>query len=998
MKKIYLSLGLALFLAVVFYSAGVGFAVTEPDNRDTGYCLDNPETPICGVMNYNPPKSGGGGGSPTPTPSSVPPASGVLSFTPFSVKDKGVFAIKLSGAENVPASTVARLWIDPDNSGSFKNFGTWLTVGELKKGVQRTMNCSAYSSYDPSGAVDVRGKVLNQRLFISYEGLGYGSEIVSHIKDCSVASGGGSTPPVTMTPTGPATCSVAPGSATIDQNGTLSFKVSSSQSSTGGNYVYVVAKDFSSGIYSDLGVGKVIPAGGTSVDFKIYALNNAEPGNKTFKVYCSTGCPVSGCPSGGSAEIIGQASVNLAVTGTNPSGGGSGSGGGSSGSASCGIPNVSIPPNSSMPVSVSTSVGGAGEVSLNGSSGADVSVSPVFPHIKYEGGLARGREQASAIVRTGSNFTGGSYSLTCDLPSGRAVATGSAFLPAINNPSGKIKLSQVEYLGDTMFPISECTYDVRGCQQEFYYGNSGPRIMSYNGSTVLVGGVQKALYPAPAKGTLTTPRVFSLADPMNPTKIASLDGPSITPSEDAFGDFGAALSAESVAWSQDGRYRAIVSSQSWLFVSADGGRKIRVANGMIGPASIVKSGSEYVLVHGRGAINITNPRDFENYDEQNYKPLPSNFPELGEGIGINYGTKIVSDDGSYIIVIPDDGISRLVSGFTHKIKLFSVNQKEPLAELQLSEDNLNPLSKSYSIRGHGKVAFPGGMYVYTIANNARFAVDVFKVEYAAKRITQIAKSVALPIAYNVGATAGFDVGGGNAGLVAYFTIDKGATANPYGNYEGRFRAFLFSDLAAGRVVDVLVNSPISVSAETGDITTGGGALGNGGTVGPVEIQGDSFSRNSITYMYTAASFGQDVKVWKFEAASGGGSTGGGTPPATVPPGGTPGTGVGCDFTLTPTPETLTVARGSSFAVYGLKASDNTDKTCFVSVTAQAIKDSSGNRIISPSSAAATIIGPGMQNIFYFNLSNPPAGSYDIPIKAYARGVATKTLNLKLLVQ
>jgi hypothetical protein len=198
-------------------------------------------------------------------------------------------------------------------------------------------------------------------------------------------------------------------------------------------------------------------------------------------------------------------------------------------------------------------------------------------------------------------------------------------------------------------------------------------------------------------------------------------------------------------------------------------------------------------------------------------------------------------------------------------------------------------------------------------------------------------------------------------------------------------------------VDVLVNSPISVSAETGDITTGGGALGNGGTVGPVEIQGDSFSRNSITYMYTAASFGQDVKVWKFEAASGGSTSGGETPP-TIPPGGAPNTGVGCDFTLTPVPAELTVASKSSFAVYGLKASDNTDKTCVIYVSAQAVKDSAGNRVISPSSAASTVIVPGMQNIFYFNLSNPPAGSYDIPVKAYARGVAAKTLNLKLLVQ
>ncbi|TSC60571.1 MAG: hypothetical protein LiPW15_449 [Parcubacteria group bacterium LiPW_15] len=998
MKKIYLSLGLALFLVVAF-SASMGFAVMEPENRDTGYCFSNPGASSCGVITYDPPRGGGGGGA--SAASSTPLASGVLSFVPSSVKDKGVFTISLSGAADVPANTVARLWIDPDNSGSFKNFGTWLTVGELKKGVQRTMNCSAYSSYEPGRTVDVRGKILNQRLFISYEGLGYGSEIISHTKDCSVASGGGgATPPVPAAPTGPATCSVTPGSATINQDGTLDFTVNSNQA-IGGNYVYVVARDFSSGIFSDVGVGKVISPGANSVGFKLYALSNAMTGNKTFKVVCSTGCPVSGCPSGGSAEIIGSATVNLIVTGTNPSGGGGtgGGSGGGTGSASCSVPNVSIPANSSLYLSVEASVGSVGDVYLAGSTGQNISLTPVHPNIKFEAGFQRGREPLAAIVRTGPNFSGGdSYSLTCDLPAGKTTAMGVASLPVVANPLGKMKLSQVEYLGDTMFPNSECSYDVKGCQEQFYDGKSGPRIVNYNGSPVLVGGVEKAMYPAPAKGTITTPRMFSLADPMNPVAMTSLDGPSIRPSEDAFGDFGAALSAGSVAWSQDGKYRAIVSSQGWLFVSINGGRKIRVTSNVTEPASIVKSGSEYILVHGRGAINITNPSDFENYEEETHEPLPSNFPELGEGFGNNYGSKIVSDDGLYLVVLPTDSINRLIPNFSPKIKLFSVSQKEPLAELQVPDESL--ALGHYSVRVSGKISFAGGDYIFAVRNvsnavNSKRAVDVFKVEYAAKKITQIVKSALLPEG-TVAAAAGFDLGSGNVGVITFNAFDTGGTTNPYGNYEEKIKAFLFSDLAAGKTVDILTNSPVSVSAETGSVATGGGALGRGGTVGPVEAKADSFSRNGVTYVYTSNSFGINVKVWKFEAASGG-STGGGTPP-TIPPGGTPNTGVGCDFTLTPVPATLTVARGSSFAVYGLKASDNTDKTCSVSVTAQALKDSSGNRIISPSSAASTVIVPGTQNIFYFNLSNPPSGSYDIPIKAYARGVATKTLSLKLIVQ
>jgi hypothetical protein len=112
-------------------------------------------------------------------------------------------------------------------------------------------------------------------------------------------------------------CSVSPGSATLPQSSSLLFTVASNRPSTSVDYVYVTAREFSKGVYSDLYTGKVFPVGASSLDFRVYAENTAEAGNKTFKVYCSTGCPMSGCPSGGFPEVLGSATVTLNITGDN---------------------------------------------------------------------------------------------------------------------------------------------------------------------------------------------------------------------------------------------------------------------------------------------------------------------------------------------------------------------------------------------------------------------------------------------------------------------------------------------------------------------------------------------------------------------------------------------------------------------------------------------------------------------------------------------------------
>lgn len=119
---------------------------------------------------------------------------------------------------------------------------------------------------------------------------------------------------------GSAICSVTPASGSIAQNGELSFTVSTNATSTGVDLVLISVTNFSNGVYSDIGPGRAIPVGANSLSFKVHAGNNAETGNKTFKVYCSRDTYVGGSAGGGTAQILDSATVSLNVTGTNPSG------------------------------------------------------------------------------------------------------------------------------------------------------------------------------------------------------------------------------------------------------------------------------------------------------------------------------------------------------------------------------------------------------------------------------------------------------------------------------------------------------------------------------------------------------------------------------------------------------------------------------------------------------------------------------------------------------
>ena len=379
-------------------------------------------------------------------------------------------------------------------------------------------------------------------------------------------------------------------------------------------------------------------------------------------------------------------------------------------------------------------------------------------------------------------------------------------------------------------------------------------------------------------------------------------------------------------------------------------------------------------------------------------PIPSNVPQIAD-----YGTPTAviraldGESSDYIAVLGNGGKNtpQVASGGGINYKLsdlsiYSLEKKIALGVTKLSGlENLDAASAIiYGFETpNGKYAFaaargkapqsPRSEYM-RVMYDAKRTFYLYRLDEPGKKLVSIIDNGLISEGGQIKSVAPIHVSGKDFLAVFVNSPDLSASSG----YSVKVLIYSFDDLKSGKIRNIASTFISSMKRI---------------------LRATSLIKDSETYMYTIDDQGAFL-IWKFDKNSFSGSgvvvqpsTGGGTPPI-IPPVVPPNTGVGCDFTLTPVPETLTVTSGSSFAVYGLKTSDNADKTCAVYVTAQAIKDGSGNRIISPSSAAASVMIPGTQNIFYFNLSSPPAGSYDIPIKAYARGVTTKTLTLKLVVR
>ena len=346
-----------------------------------------------------------------------------------------------------------------------------------------------------------------------------------------------------------------------------------------------------------------------------------------------------------------------------------------------------------------------------------------------------------------------------------------------------------------------------------------------------------------AKGNISGPRYFSLANPLNPIVDMSKAW-SINTTDDAFGDFGPALNTDQgIAWSADGQYSALKNSQRNLFFYHSGTYKFISKGGSIFNdfAGIVQSGGNNLYI---GHSKILNMTDFES---QGPKPLPPNAPQ-----------QIISVDGSIAdrSIILGDMFAHLSFGAlggkiggsgSPNLKLYSPTQSSPVIDYNLPA-SITSVSDGATT---GFVAPDGSKYVIIGALSKIF---IYQADSSGAKFLPIAENISLPgVSITGSAIATSVIGVIINGERAIMTFNTSSAVIP--------KIFLFSDLTKGVVKNVAQTTTPSLGRV------------NSAT---------AYYQGNNTYVYTssvASGGAHDISVWSFTnaPADGGGcdSKGGG---------------------------------------------------------------------------------------------------------------------------
>lgn len=376
-------------------------------------------------------------------------------------------------------------------------------------------------------------------------------------------------------------------------------------------------------------------------------------------------------------------------------------------------------------------------------------------------------------------------------------------------------------------------------------------------------------------------------------------------------------------------------------------------------------------------------------------PIPSNVPQIAD-----YGTPTAviraldGESSDYIAVLGNGGKNTpqiALGGKDYKLSdlsIYSLERKNALGTAKLS--GLDGLEAASAVIYGFET--PSGKYAFAAAREkapkytSATAVEYNRVMYSSKRtfylyeldeqgkkLVPIIDKGLISEGGQIKSIAPIHVSGKD--FLAVFVNTPNSNA-PSGS-TGKVLIYSFDDLRVGKVRNI-ASASISSTKQI--------------------LRATSLVNSDETYMYTIDEQGAFL-IWKFDKNSFSGSGVATQPPAgdgspVVPPGGgtTPPPTYDCNFELTFTPNNLTVKQGTYFAAYTIKSnSSSVNPFCTVSIVpprSNGITSSLNSLVVSPDGQASMLL----------NVSKVSRGSYDLSVKAAARGVPTKTYTVKLNVE
>lgn len=676
----------------------------------------------------------------------------------------------------IPDSTVSHLYVNNGEgacagitditSSCFNDYDNWLTVGDLKNGEDRTMNCDAYTSYTPGAAVNVNGKILNQQIYVSYVGTGIRSDVTASTKDCS-------------------TDSVSNVHITTSGAGAGLFGWQIKQLTS----VYSSFPDNQTDYALDPGSYALLP-GGTGPYGDLSVTVNGSPVAPEQGIFFGNHYPF---PVGSSGEVNININVNLPPA-----------------------PQLrhvySISPSIAT-VAVGETISLKGYDSVEGGDPQDVTSQDRLKADRFyltpgpTPGTFIGANPGKATVRLGDDL------LWHEVAEAVITVTGS---PAqTTSTSAKVKITESRDITKTLFPVPYCRPDGWNCgagawtNLHIVPGDDGSRLLADD----FIMNSTAGFGPPPP----ISPKLYSLAnDPLKPSLINPVSNYMTIMGSVGYGfDIGSSnhyinFTNNGIVASKDGKYYAGATREGVLDVWHNGRitqvGKNRPFNAQL--YGIVDYNDQVILLGNNFVYNIT---DIETTAIPS--PYGDSWPRANQSLlttKLPPGSSNFIDGGFQKLIMDNDYIASVSSYTTpNKLQIFKIGRTSVVASIDLA-----PGVGGALVNQSG----PGGQYIFMVNGGYNYGNQEFSKIYGFKfngtTLTKVIDGLTLDKGIAAG-VSGIKVGN-DIGVILSM---RGLGTNQGGNVSfdasgSKVRVYLLSDLLSGSVKDVMANSPVGMPGAT----------------------------------------------------------------------------------------------------------------------------------------------------------------------------------------
>ena len=417
-----------------------------------------------------------------------------------------------------------------------------------------------------------------------------------------------------------------------------------------------------------------------------------------------------------------------------------------------------------------------------------------------------------------------------------------------------VKITTSKDLTGVMFDSLRTNCDKRslnGCVYQYTSGNArrGLVVVDDSNSPALYSAVNNMGITTTSGSTQSSgPVYYSIDDPFNPVINSANSYPAAYFDKGSGQYIHAYPEVYKVIYSNDGAFSTVANSEGPKFLF-EGSKRYNPSSlaGVLDrsiDAFLVQFSGYTIAINDSGSQNASNLTNLSGTCSQEWRggtldvcangngtlnpittPLPPLFPAM------NAGTRIPLGNQQFVASFEAGGtcgsdLSAVCPSTTKKLVIYNLMSKTPSATLNLP-NTFGPSQQGLMQVAEKKIGDIDYIYVtngkYVSQSVSSILLSVYKYEYSTKKLTTVMEASNLGNEY-ASSIAGVNIN--NAPGVAVFSaaISSAGASSP--DSHGYLRVYMNSDLANGKVIDVLGGTGANIIAPSTNTSAGSYTKGN----------------------------------------------------------------------------------------------------------------------------------------------------------------------------